>query len=81
MRALIFILKVLLFLLLLGFAARNSDYVTLRYFLGMEWNVPLALVIFVSFATGLLIGLLACSMKLLRNHRELRSLRKTTEAK
>jgi len=47
--------------------------------MGMEWNVPLALVIFISFSIGLLIGLLACSMKLLKNQRELRSLRKTTQ--
>lgn len=79
MRTLLVALKILLFLLLLGFAALNSDFVPLRFFMGMEWNVPLALVIFISFSIGLLIGLLACSMKLLKNQRELRSLRKTTQ--
>lgn len=76
MRALLLLLKLALFLLLLGLAARNSDFVTVRYFLGMEWQAPLALVIFVAFAVGLVTGLLACSVRLLRNHRELRSLRR-----
>jgi len=75
-RALLLLLKLALFLLLLGLAARNSDFVTVRYFLGMEWQAPLALVIFVAFAVGLVTGLLACSVRLLRNHRELRSLRR-----
>ncbi len=68
--------KIALFLLLLGFAARNSDTVILRYFLGLEWRAPLSLVILLVFALGLLTGLLACSMRLLRSHRELRGLRK-----
>lgn len=75
-RALLLVLKLALFLLLLGLAARNSEFVTLRYFLGLEWQAPLSLVIFAAFAVGLVTGLLACSVRLLRNHRELRSLRK-----
>jgi len=75
-RTLLLILKLVLFLLLLGLAVRNSDFVTVRYFMGMEWQAPLALVIFVAFAIGLVMGLLLCSLRLLRNHRELRSLRK-----
>lgn len=76
MRAFLFALKLILFLLLLGLAMRNSEFVTLRYFLGMEWQAPLALIIFVAFAIGLLMGLLVCSLRLLRYHRELRNLRK-----
>ncbi len=76
MRYLALFFKIILFVLLLGFAVKNSDDVTLRYFLGYEWRSPLALVILVSFAVGLLVGLLACSWRLLRNHRELRQLRR-----
>ena len=75
MRSLSLILKILLFLLLLGFAAKNSDAVRLRYFLGLEGQAPLSLVILAAFAIGLFLGLLACSFRLLRAHRELRSLR------
>ena len=79
MRTLLLILKLVLFLLLLGLAVRNSDAITVRYFLGMEWQAPLALVIFVAFAVGLVTGLLACGLRLLRNQRELRTLRKNAK--
>jgi len=74
-KSLTLLFKIVLFLLLLGFAALNSDSVTLRYFLGMEWQAPLSLVILAAFAVGLLAGLLGCSLRLLRNQRELRALR------
>lgn len=80
MRTLALFLKLVLFVFLLGFAVKNSEIVTLRYFLGYEWQTPMALVILVSFAIGLLIGLLACSWRLLRNHRELRQLRRAVQS-
>ncbi len=80
MRYLALFLKIVLFVFLLGFAVKNSNVVTLRYFLGYEWQTSLALVILVSFAIGLLVGLLACSWRLLRNHRELRQLRRVVQS-
>jgi lipopolysaccharide assembly protein A len=74
-KSLALLVKVVLFLLLLGFATRNSESVTLRYFLGLEWQAPLSLVILAAFAVGLLTGLLGCSLRLLRDQRELRTLR------
>ncbi|HNA29993.1 MAG TPA: LapA family protein [Thiobacillaceae bacterium] len=76
MRALALFLKIALFLLLLAFAALNSDTVRLRYLLGLEWQAPLSLVILIAFAAGLVAGLLACSLRLLRSHREIRGLRR-----
>lgn len=75
------IVKLLVFLLLLGFAALNSEFVTLRYFLDLNLQVPLSLIILIAFGAGLLAGFLACTPQLLRNRRELkglRSLRRTT---
>lgn len=74
------VVKIVLFLLLLGFAALNSDSVTLRYFLGLAWQAPLSLVILAAFAVGLLTGLLGCSLRLLRNQRELRALHRQIDA-
>jgi uncharacterized integral membrane protein len=74
-RPLSLILKFGLFLLLLGFAAKNSDAVRLQYFLGLEWQAPLSLVILTAFALGVMLGLLGCSLRLLRTQRELRGLR------
>lgn len=75
-RALTLPIKIIVFLLLLGFAARNSESVTLRYFLGLEWHTPLSLVILSAFAVGLLVGFLACTARLLRDQREIRALRR-----
>lgn len=80
MRYLALLLKILLFVFLLGFAVKNSEVVTLRYFFGYEWQTSLALVILLSFAIGLLVGLLACSWRLLRSHREMRQLRRAVQA-
>ena len=41
MRYVAWILKFLLFVLVLTFAVRNTEMVTVRYFLGWEWQSPL----------------------------------------
>jgi putative membrane protein len=76
-RTLFLILKLILFLLLLGLAVKNSDFVSVRYFLGLEWQAPLSLVMLVAFGAGLVAGLAACGSRLLRIRRELRALRKS----
>ncbi len=50
---------VAVFLLLLGFAVKNSDSVVVRYFLGLEWQAPLVFVLLVFFATGIAFGVTA----------------------
>ncbi|PZP52742.1 MAG: DUF1049 domain-containing protein, partial [Azospira oryzae] len=52
MRVVSWILRIILFLLLLTFALKNMDEVTVRYYFGIEWQAPLALVIFVFFVAG-----------------------------
>ena len=53
------LLRALLFVLLLGLAPKNSDPVVLRYYFGLEWQAPMALVLFVFFVAGTLLGLFA----------------------
>jgi len=50
--------KVVVFLLLLGFAIKNTDSVTLRYFAGLEWQAPLAFVLLLVLAIGIVAGIL-----------------------
>lgn len=69
------LLKGLLFLLLLGLAVKNSDPVTLRYYLGVEWQAPLALVLFAFFVGGASMGLLAMLAPWVRQRSEIRRLR------
>lgn len=76
MRYLALIAKILLFLLLLGFAAKNAEPVMLHYFLGLKWQAPLSLILFVFFAAGLLMGLLIGMTKRWQQGREILALRK-----
>lgn len=78
MRALSLVIKLVLFLLLLSFALKNGEMVTVRYLMGLEWQAPLSLVLLLVFAAGTLLGLLGCSRQLLNNRRELNQLRKAT---
>ncbi|MBU3693221.1 MAG: LapA family protein [Rhodocyclaceae bacterium] len=74
-QVLAWLVKGLLFLLLLGLAIKNSDPVTLRYYLGLEWQAPLALVLFAFFLAGALMGLLALLAPWVRQRSEIRRLR------
>ena len=76
MRILVLVLKTALFLLLLGFAAKNTESVAVRYFLGFEWQAPLAFVLFVFFAAGALAGLLANVGIVARQRREILGLKR-----
>jgi uncharacterized integral membrane protein len=75
-RALSLILKIVLFLLLLAFTIKNSETVTVRYLMGLEWRAPLSLVLLAVFALGVLLGLLGASRRILSDRRELARLRK-----
>ncbi|ARO88672.1 DUF1049 domain-containing protein [Nitrosospira lacus] len=76
MRYLIWFLRVVLFLLLLGFAVRNAETVTLHYYFGYEWQASLVLVILLFFALGVAIGILSCLGKISRQRREIATFRK-----
>lgn len=76
MRALSLAIKSLLFLLLLSFALKNSELVTVRYLMGLEWQLPLSLILLMAFAAGALLGLLGGYRQVLNNRRELIRLRK-----
>ena len=71
MRYLMWFLRITLFLLLLGFTVKNTETVTLRYYFGYEWQAPLILIVLLSFALGLAIGIMSCLGKILRQKREI----------
>jgi uncharacterized integral membrane protein len=71
MRALSWIAKLLLFLLLLGFALKNTEPVAVRYFLGQEWRAPLSLVLLLTFGAGAALGVAAVFGVAWRLRREL----------
>ena len=71
MQYLIWLLRAVLFLLLLGFAVKNDQPVVLRYFFGGEWQTSLVVVLLCFFTFGVAIGLLAMLGALFRQRREL----------
>ncbi|HEX9672279.1 MAG TPA: LapA family protein [Burkholderiales bacterium] len=81
MRILLLLLKLALFLLVLTFAVRNTETVTLRYFPGWEWQSPLIFVLLIAFFAGIVLGLLAVLPRLLRQRRDIGALRRELEIK
>ena len=79
MRALIWVFRLFLFLLLFGFAVKNDEVVVLRFFFGAQWHVPLVLVILLFVVVGVLIGVTATVATLYRQHREIGQLRGQNE--
>lgn len=78
MRYLGWLIKAVVFILLLGFALKNSEVVTVRYYLDYVWEAPLVLVLLGFFAMGAITGLLAIMPHLIRQRRELGRLRKAS---
>ncbi|GAB4117602.1 MAG: hypothetical protein Fur0026_05970 [Sideroxydans sp.] len=69
------LLRIVLFIALLGFALKNNDPVVLRYFFGYEWNTTLVVALFGFFALGAASGILAMLPAWLRLRVELRRAR------
>jgi len=65
------------FLLLVAFAAKNVEPVTLRFFFDLALQTPLVLALFAFFALGALFGMLALVGTVLRLRREISLLKKS----
>jgi lipopolysaccharide assembly protein A len=70
-RVVAWVLRIALFILVLGFALRNSDIVTVRFYLGYEWQASLILVMLLAFAGGAAFGALALLPALFRQRRRI----------
>ncbi|CEN55632.1 conserved protein of unknown function [Candidatus Methylopumilus turicensis] len=64
----------------MGFAVKNAYPVTLLYYLGISWQAPLSLILFIALLTGIVAGLIAITPTLIKQRRELNSLRKQITA-
>jgi putative membrane protein len=80
MHYLMWIIKLFLFLLILSFALVNTDPVTVRYYLGYQWQAPLVLVLLVAVCIGALIGLLVGLFQALRLRRQVSALKRELRA-
>jgi uncharacterized integral membrane protein len=76
MRYLTWAIRIAVFFLLVAFAAKNVEPVTLRFYFDLVLETPLVLALFGFFAAGALFGMLALLGTLLRQRREIGFLKK-----
>lgn len=76
MRYLGWVIKFLVFVILLTLAMQNSEDVALNLFLGQVWHAPLILMLLLFFGAGSALGLFAGFLYSLRVRRELTVLKK-----
>lgn len=85
MKLLLWIAGFVVFSLLLAFAAKNSDPVTVRLFFDGRLQVPLVLVMLMFFGAGMVLGIFGALGTLFRQRREIARLKRenagTTMAK
>lgn len=75
------ILRAVLFIVLLGFAVKNGQPVTLRYFFGFEFQTSLVVVLLIFFAAGAAVGVLAMFPNALQQRREISRLKRDIRVK
>ncbi len=81
MRYLNWLFRIVLFLLLLGFAVKNDQPVTLSYFFGYQWNTSLVVVLLCFFVLGAGIGILSMLGVVFRQRRELAAAQRELQLK
>ena len=81
MRILTWAIRIALFVLLLAFAAKNTDPVTLRFYFGLVWQAPLVALLLAFFAAGVALGLMAMFGSWFAQRRELSRLQRPDTAR
>lgn len=67
---------ILLFILALGFAIKNTAPVTLHFYLGYDLDAPLSLLVFAFLILGMILGVSAALVVLYRQRREIAFLKR-----
>jgi uncharacterized integral membrane protein len=78
MRYVLWAVRILVFIVVLSFALKNGEPVTVRYYLGTEWQAPLIFVLLIAFCAGAACGILACLGQLFRQRREIARLNRAS---
>ena len=76
MRFLTWAIRFALFVVLLAFAARNTEPVTLRFYFDLAWQAPLVALLLAFFVAGAVLGLIAMSGTYLAQRREIARLQR-----
>jgi lipopolysaccharide assembly protein A len=76
MRIVTWTIRLVVFVLLVAFGAKNVEPVTLRFYFDLALQTPLILALFGAFALGALLGVLSLLGKVLRQRLEISTLKK-----
>ena len=76
MRILTWAIRIALFVLLVAFAAKNTDPVRLRFYFDLAWEAPLIALLLAFFAAGVALGITAMIGTYLGQRREVARLEK-----
>ncbi|MGH8668806.1 MAG: LapA family protein [Burkholderiales bacterium] len=76
MRIVTWTIRLVVFVLLVAFGAKNVEPVTLRFYFDLAVQAPLVLLLFGAFALGALFGILALLTTLARQRRQIQLLKK-----
>ena len=76
MRFLTWTVRLILFIVLLAFAVKNTDPVTLHFYFDLAWHGPMVVALFAVLALGALFGIAATVGPLMRQRREIARLRR-----
>ena len=80
MKLLFRIVAVILFVVFFGFALKNTQDTTLRFFLDYTIHAPLVLMLLAFFAAGAVLGILAMTPTVFRYRRELGKSKQSLQA-
>jgi len=76
MRIVLWIIKLALFVAVFSFAVKNTDPVTVRYYLDTEWQAPLILILLIAFCAGAAVGIMTALGRVYRQRREIGGLKR-----
>ena len=80
MNALLWFLRGILFVILLGLAIKNGSEVELRFYFDTVWRVPLSLALLAALAIGAFLGLMALLPQVIRLRRSVSRLERQASA-
>jgi putative membrane protein len=81
LRYIAYLLLFSLFLALMALSFKNRQPVRLELLLGQYWEAPLILLLFVFFAIGAALGVIARQARILKHRREIVSLRRELDSR
>ena len=76
MQTVVWIVRFLIVVILVWFAVKNAQDVTIKGLPGQSWDAPLVFVLLTVFVAGVVIGLLAWVPTIVRQRREIGRLKK-----